>query len=513
MTAPTAREAPRMREPVARRPLPGHVPVLVVGAGMGGMAVSHGLAEAGIEHWLIERAGDVGGTWRDNTYPGCACDIPSRLYSLSFAPNPNWTRLYPSQPEIQAYLRGVADEMGLAERTSFGTELVAADFDRAAGVWRVATSAGSLTADLLVSATGGLSYPRAPEVSGLGSFPGPVMHTAAWRPEVELAGKRVAVVGTGASAIQVIPEIAREAEQVVVFQRTPAWVMPRDDRAVGEREQRRMREHPEVQRISRGGEYLAREVQVFALAHAGLMLRLAERRALRVLAERVPDPDLRRRLTPDYRLGCKRVLLSDDYYPAMNRPNVTLASGLAAVNGSTLVDSLGREFEADVVVLATGFEVIPPPVAQLVRGVEPGVTLGDRWTSDSQPGAYKGTTTAGFPNLFWILGPNTGLGGNSVVYMIESQVPYVVQGAREALERGPMMVRSEAQRTYQEKIRQQMKSTVWATGGCKSWYLDARGEVAALWPRATWRFRRDLLKFDLENYIPVFSMAKGPVQP
>ncbi len=504
---------PPNRARTTPRPLPRHVPVLIVGTGFGGLAVSHGLSEAGIEHWLIERAADVGGTWRDNRYPGCACDIPSRLYSLSFAPNPDWTRLYPSQPEIERYLHGVAADLGVDERTSFETELTSADFDATQGIWRISTSRGELTADVLVSATGGLSYPRAPEVSGLGSFPGPVMHTAAWRPEVELAGKRVAVVGTGASAIQVIPEVAKVAAEVLVFQRTPAWVLPREDRAVGERERRRMREHPEAQRLARGAEYLTREVQVFAMAHAGRLLRVAERRARRVMAEQVPDPELRRRLTPTYRLGCKRVLLSDDYYPAMSAPHVRLADGLEAVNGSTLVDAAGREFEADVIILATGFDVVPPPVAKAVRGLREGLTLADQWTSAALPGAYKGTTTPGFPNLFWILGPNTGLGGNSVVYMIEAQVPYVVGGVKAALERGPMSVRRDVQRAYQARIQHQMRTTVWATGGCTSWYLDDRGQVAALWPRATWRFRNELRSFDADAYEPVVTAPRDTTNP
>jgi cation diffusion facilitator CzcD-associated flavoprotein CzcO len=386
-----------------------------------------------------------------------------------------------------------------------------ATWDDDAGRWRVETTAGTWTADALVAAPGGLSEPSIPDVPGIESFAGTTMHTARWDHGVELEGKRVAVVGTGASAIQVVPEIAPIAEHLTVLQRTPPWVVPHRDRPITAAERRIYRRVPALQRLVRTGVYWMRELLVPGLVHKPGLMKGVERLARRHLATQVPDPELRRRLTPDYRIGCKRILPSNKWYPALSRDDVTVVTeSLQEVRPNAVVAADGSVHEVDVIIFATGFHVTDLPIADLVRGRD-GRTLGDVWQGSMQ--AYRGTAVAGFPNLFFVVGPNTGLGHNSIVVMIESQLTYIMDALRTMRERGAarVEVRPEVQEAYNTELQQRLRGTVWNTGGCSSWYLDASGRNTTIWPDFTWRFRLDLRQFDAGAY--VLSPAGEPSPP
>jgi cation diffusion facilitator CzcD-associated flavoprotein CzcO len=480
--------------------LPARVDVAVVGSGFAGIGMAVRLKELGIEDFVVlERAGDVGGTWRDNTYPGCQCDVPSHLYSLSFAPNPRWSRTFSLQAEIHGYLRRVAEDFGVLPHVRFGSDVISAAWDEDAGRWRIATASGELEARVVVSGVGALSEPAIPRLPGLESFQGAAFHSAAWDHGHDLTGERLAVVGTGASSIQFVPRIRRQVASLTLFQRTAPWVMPHPDRSLSALEHRLYRALPWAQRLMRGGIYWARESFVTAFMHPRLM-RAGERIALRHLAKQVPDPELRRKLTPGYRMGCKRVLLSNDYFPALQAPNVDVVTdAIAEVREHSIVTAGGTEHEVDTIIFGTGFHVTDMPFAERVRGRE-GRTLAEAWAGSMQ--AHNGTTIAGFPNLFMLLGPNTGLGHNSVVFMIEAQIAYVA-GALEAMrERGASVaeVTREAQAASNAEIQERLRGTVWNTGGCASWYLDEHGRNSTIWPGFTWPFKRRTLRFDAESY-------------
>ena len=349
--------------------------------------------------------------------------MPSHLYSFSYAPNPAWSRSFSPQPEIRRYLEDVTDDYGLRRHIRFGTEVNEARWDAVAARWRLSTSWGALSADVLVSAAGPLSAPALPDVSGLDTFPGEVFHSARWNHDYDLAGQRVAVVGTGASAIQIVPAIQPAVSQLTLFQRTPAWIMPRRDHRISGPEHWLYRHVPVTQRLARMALHVSREALVGAFTRRPARMRAAQRLALAHLTRSVPDPDLRRALTPDYVMGCKRILLSSDFYPALARPGVRLVtSGLAKVDGSTLIAQDGTATEADVLILATGFHAIDMPLAARIYGRD-GVTLARAWGDDMR--ALRGTSVAGFPNLCLIIGPNTGLGHNSMIHIIEAQVGYL----------------------------------------------------------------------------------------
>jgi cation diffusion facilitator CzcD-associated flavoprotein CzcO len=485
----------------AAAPLPAHVRVAIIGAGFGGLGAGIRLREAGRTDFVIlERASSVGGTWRDNTYPGCACDVPSHLYSFSFAPNPAWSRSFSRQPEIRRYLEQVTDSSRVRGHIRFGAEVTEARWDPGRACWQLRTTRGDLTADVLISAAGPLSEPVIPDLPGLGSFPGEVFHSARWNHDCDLAGKRVAVVGTGASAIQIVPEIQPVVARLVLFQRTPAWVLPRRDRRISRAEQWLYRHLPPAQRLARLGIYVGRESTVGAFTRRPALLRAAQRMALRNLAAAVPDPQLRARLTPSYVMGCKRILLSSDFYPALTRPNAeVVASGLAKVDGPVVTAQDGSSREVDVIIFATGFHTVDMPIAERVFGAE-GRSLAETWRDDMR--ALRGTTVAGFPNLCLVIGPNTGLGHNSMVYIIESQVSYILDYL-DALDRAgaaALETRPAAQDRWCAEVQQRMGSTVWATGGCVSWYLNAAGRNPTLWPASTLRFRQQTRRVDLREY-------------
>jgi cation diffusion facilitator CzcD-associated flavoprotein CzcO len=490
-------------EPAADRPT--EVGIVVVGTGFGGLGAAIKLREAGFEDLVVlERAGSVGGTWRANTYPGCACDVPSNLYSFSFAPNPSWTHGFSSQPEIRGYLERVADRCGLRPLIRFDTTVLDSRWDPSARRWRLNTSRGELTARILIGATGPLADPAVPDIPGIADFPGPVLHTGAWDDGVDLTGKRVAVIGTGASAIQLVPAIADRVSELTLFQRTPAWVMARRDRTLTSAEHWLYRHLPATQKAARLGLYLSREATVGAFTKHPQVLRRAQALAKRNLTKAIADPDLRARLTPDYVMGCKRVLLSDTYYPALAGPNTTLIdSGLARVEGNTLISSDGRNAEVDVLAFATGFHPTDLPVAEHIYNGD-GRSLAEVWAGDMN--ALRGTTVSGFPNMCFVIGPNTGLGHNSMVHIIESQLSYIVSYVKELRDlessgRTPVLdARPEAQRRWNGAVAKRMERTVWSTGGCVSWYQNAAGRNPTLWPASTITFRRATRRIDAAEY-------------
>ncbi|WP_438303671.1 flavin-containing monooxygenase [Streptomyces sp. HUAS TT11] len=490
-----------------------HVRVAVIGSGFGGLGAAVRLRREGITDFVVlERAGGVGGTWRDNRYPGCACDVPSHLYSFSFAPHPDWPRTFSGQEHIRAYLEHVTDVFRLRPHIRFDSEVELMRWDAERLHWAIGTSSGDLTADVVVSATGPLSDPRIPDIPGLDSFPGTVFHSARWDHEYDLRDKRVAMIGTGASAIQIVPSIQPEVAKLTLFQRTPPWVMPRVDRAISGFERGLHRALPFTTQLRRGLLWGIREMQVQAFTKHPDELGFVERLAKRNMARAIKDPALRAKLTPDYRIGCKRILLSSSYYPALTRPNVdVVASGLAEVRGSTLVAADGTETEADAIIFGTGFHVTDMPIAERVVGAD-GRTLAETWKNGMA--ALRGATAAGFPNWMTIIGPNTGLGNSSMILMIESQLNYLadyvrqldVLGGRVALDARPQAVEN-----WNDRVQERMKRTVWNTGGCTSWYLDARGRNTTIWPGTTSEFRGATRRVDLAEYEVL--RAAGAAEP
>jgi cation diffusion facilitator CzcD-associated flavoprotein CzcO len=492
-------------------PLPAEAEVVVIGGGFSGLGAAIGLLRDGVRDVVVlERDDEVGGTWWANTYPGCACDIPSNLYSFSFAPNPDWTRTYSRQPEIAAYLRRVAGDFGVRDRVRTGCTATSAEWEDGAARWRVETTRGPIHARVLVAAAGPLAAPRWPDVPGLDRFAGRLFHSSGWDHGYDLRGRRVAVVGTGASAIQFVPEIAPLVDRLHVLQRTPPWVIPHHVRDTTALERRLYRAVPALQKLARGGIYAGREALVLGLAKRPELMELLERAVRGHLRRAVPDPDLRRRATPSYMLGCKRILPSNDWYPALARPNVELvADRLAAVDADAVITGGGRRIEVDAIICGTGFHVTDMPIAALVRG-RAGRTLEEVW--QGSPRAHLGTTVPGFPNLFILPGPNTGLGHSSLVYMIESQVAYVVRALRVMRAHGlaALEVRPEAATAWTARLDARSARTVWMTG-CSSWYLDAAGRNAVLWPDFTFRFRRRLRRFDPAEYELRPAVAAPPV--
>src|SRR4051812_175512 len=473
------------------------VSIAIVGSGFSGLGLALRLRQEGIEDFVVLERGDgVGGTWHFNTYPGCACDVPSHLYSFSFAPNPGWSRTYSRQPEIRAYLERVAERVMANVRLN--CEVQGAAFSGAS--WAIETSQGPVNANVLVSGTGPLVEPRLPDFPGLESFAGPAFHSARWDHEADLKGKRVASIGTGASAIQYVPAIAPDVEQLYVIQRTPPWVMPHSARPISRWERRLFKALPIAQRALRGGIYAARELLVLGFVKQPKAMKLLEKVGRRHMGAALQDPQLIAKATPGYTVGCKRILPSNDWYPALARENVELVTeGVTEVRPRSIVLADGRELEVDALIFGTGFQVIDMPVGRLVRGRD-GRTLADVW--DGSPRAHLGCTVPGFPNLFILLGPNTGLGHSSMVYMIESQIAFVLDALRTMRARGAdtVEVRPEAEARFHAEVQRRMQGTVWNTG-CTSWYQDAKGNNPTLWPDWTWRFRRRTAHLNPSEYV------------
>ena len=466
------------------------VSVAVVGAGFGGVGAAAMLRRAGFRDVTVfERGERIGGVWHHNTYPGAACDVPSHLYEFSFAPNPRWSRRYAPQAEIQAYIEEVARSEGVLDRIRLRTEVVGAAWDGERRKWQLQTSGGTHEADVLLTACGQLSVPRAPAIDGLETFDGPVFHTARWRHDVPLAGKRVAVIGTGCSAIQVVPAIASEVAQLDVYQRSPGWTMPRMDFAYSERAKRAFARFPALQRLDRQANFAFHNFGALAMTGRSWLLPPFRAIGRRQINGAIEDPELRRAVTPTDEFGCKRVMLTDDWYPALARDNVALVTEpIGAITPDGVELASGAVRPADVIVLATGFATHGFVAPMEITGAG-GKLLGDVWSE--VPRAYLGLSVPDFPNMFLIYGPNTNGGTGSVVYTIEAGVTHVIAALRE-LERmrcETIEVRPAAADAFDRELRAALRRTVWHAG-CRNWYVDEQGNDPNQWPWLWSTYRR-----------------------
>jgi cation diffusion facilitator CzcD-associated flavoprotein CzcO len=480
-----------------------HLRMVVIGAGFSGLCVASRLRERGEEDFVVlERGESVGGVWRDNLYPGVACDVPSHLYSLSFAPNPEWDRAFSPGAQIKDYLESVVRNRGLRPWISLREELLDSVWDDNVKAWRIVTSERRLSADVLISCAGPLTEPVFPDVPGLDCFRGKTFHTSRWDHEHDLAGEHVAVVGTGASAVQVVPEIQPRVGRLVVFQRTPGWVVARPDREILEKEKRVLRTFPQLVRLYRLGQFTVRDLVNYRMIRRNRVLRrYLENTSRRLLEQHVGDPELRAKLTPDYEIGCKRVLITNDFYPALAKPNVELiASAVREVRAGSLVAEDGTEREVDTIIFATGFETSESPILSRIRDRD-GRSIDEVW--HGRPRFHRATTIAGFPNFFNLCSAGTGSGHGSMIWKAESQTAYVMDGLRVMRERNlsSFEVRHDAQDRYMRWVGEDLDRTVWARGGCRSWYLDDGGRPSLMWPRTMWGFRRMLRRFDVEHYL------------
>jgi cation diffusion facilitator CzcD-associated flavoprotein CzcO len=476
------------------------VRVAVIGAGMSGIGAAIHMRRAGIEDFVVlERGSEPGGTWRDNTYPGCTCDVPTALYSYSFAPKPDWSRAFAPQEEIRRYLLDVAAEHGVADRIRCNADVLDAEWDEVGRRWRVQTSAGDYAARVLVSATGPWSEPVIPEIPGLESFEGKVFHSSRWDHEHDLDGARVAAIGSGASAVQFVPEIQPRVGSLTVFQRTAHWVLPKADRPLGRRTQALFRRWPATQRALRGGIYGTAEILGVATRNPRLLAPL-QAAGLRHLRRSVPDPELRRILTPSYTIGCKRLLFSNEWYQALCRPNVDVVPhAVEEVRPHGILGADGVERAADTIILGTGFTITDLPIAARVRGRE-GRSLEQTWRGS--PTGYLGSVVHGFPNFFILLGPNIGNGHSSAFVLSETQIGYMI-GALRAMSRRNLAgveVREDVQERFNVEVQSRLAGTVWNAGGCMSYYLDANGRNSTMFPGSTFELRRRLGRFDLADY-------------
>jgi cation diffusion facilitator CzcD-associated flavoprotein CzcO len=477
--------------------------VLIIGAGFSGLGMGIKLLEAGMNSFLIiEKSADIGGTWWDNRYPGCACDIPSHLYSFSFEPSTDWTRMYPGQQEIHAYLKRCVEKYKLSPYIRLNTRFQEAVWDEAAGEWHATTQDGArIRARVLVSGMGALHVPHYPEINGLDRFNGPAFHSSSWDHGVDLAGKNVAVIGTGASAIQFVPQIAPRVGKLHLFQRTPPWIVPRLDFAFTEKWKRRFRSIPLTRWALRQFIFWRQEFRVLGFLGNETIRKKAEVIAHRHRERQVEDPKIRAALTPNYQLGCKRVLVSDDYYPTLNRSNVELVTErIAEVREHSIVTQDGMERPIDVLIYGTGFRATEPLIGCRIVG-RGSVEIHDAW--GKRMSAYLGVTVTGFPNLFMLLGPNTGLGHNSVVLMIEAQVRYAMNCLKlmNRSKHRVIEVRADSQQRFVDEIYRRMGGTVWLSGGCHSWYQDqTTGEITTLWPGSVIAYLRRTRAVSASDY-------------
>ncbi|MFN5703768.1 MAG: flavin-containing monooxygenase [Gammaproteobacteria bacterium] len=464
--------------------------VLIIGTGFGGLGMAIQLQKSGISDFmLLEKADAIGGTWRDNSYPGAACDVPSHLYSYSFEPKIDWSSKFAPQAEIHAYMQHCVDKYGLAKHVRLRSEVISAAFDEAAGLWRVTLDNGEeLAAPVLISACGQLNQPAYPALPGIDQFQGQAFHSARWRHDIDLSGKRVAVIGTGASAIQFVPQIQPKVAQLRLFQRSPAYVLAKPDRHYRTWELALMRRMPWLQVIDRGFEYLYHEVRGLAFISMPWLMKVYRFSFERHLNKYIRDPHLRAQLQPDYPMGCKRILISNDFYPALARPNVNvISSAISHVSADAIITADGREHPCDVLIYGTGFTATDFLAPMRIRGLG-GLELNQAWQDGAE--AYKGISVNGFPNLFILYGPNTNLGHNSIIYMLESQFRYVlgclsllrVQNARY------MDVKAPVQQRFNQRIQLRSHRTIWEQG-CTSWYKTASGKSTNNWPGYTITYR------------------------
>ena len=478
-------------------------PIVIIGTGFSGIGMGVMLKQAGIDSFtILEKAGDIGGTWRDNAYPGAACDVPSHLYSFSFEPKPDWTRAYSPQQEIQEYLRHCVAKYDLAKHIRFHAEVTGAEFDESSGTWTVRVAGGEpLRARAVVLGNGALSIPSMPEIPGLEEFGGKTFHSARWDHEYDLEGKTVAVVGTGASAIQFVPEIAPKTGKLHLFQRTPPWILPKPDRAMSDREKWLFAKIPFLRRLHRAWIYWTHELRALGFIVDPRIMKLLEKLAKRYIGSIVKDPELRAKLTPSYTMGCKRILISNDYYQAVARENVEVVTdGIERVTQDGVVTKDGRERKVDAIICGTGFTATDylAPLRLIGRG---GKNLNDVLQQNGE--SHLGITVSGFPNLYLLMGPNTGLGHNSMIFMIETQAGYALQGIRRLREQNLayLDVRADVQQASTERVQAKLAATVWSSG-CQSWYLKD-GKNATLWPSFTFAYWWQARKLDPSHFAAV----------
>ncbi len=485
---------------------------LIIGTGFGGLATAYFLKQAGeTDFMILERKGDVGGVWRDNSYPGCACDVQSHLYSFSFAPNPDWSRHFSPQAEIYAYLKRCARDFDLLPHVRFHQDVINMTWLEASGEWLVQTHQAEFRARHVVGAFGSLSDPAIPQLPGLDDFQGEVFHSASWPKDFDPKGKRIAVIGTGASALQFIPAIQPDVAQLHLFQRTPPWVMPRHDGPISTVTRHAYRRLPLLQKAERMRIYSQREVFVLGFMNPQLM-KQSQKTAIKHLHSAVKDPVLRQKLTPDYTLGCKRILISNTYYPALTQSNVNVIdSGIQQVAANAVIGKDGIAREVDAIIFGTGFQTKDLPFAHHVHDGK-GHTLADVWAGS--PKAYMGTTIHGFPNLYLLHGPNIGLGHTSVIYMLEAQAEHIVGVIKLADQKGYDIIEptAQAQQHFVDQIEHNMKGTVWVAGGCNSWYLDSTGRNSSLWPSFTFRFRNLATSIKAQDYQGRRTLDQGTAQ-
>lgn len=480
-----------------------HHKIIIIGSGFSGLGMAIKLKESGERDFIVlEKEQGVGGTWRVNHYPGCACDVPSHLYSFSFEANPKWSRMFAPQQEIKAYLEQCARKYGILPHVRLGTEVSGMRWDDARKLWRIRTQGGkNYTASIVVSGMGGLAIPAYPNVKGLEHFQGKMFHSQQWDHAYDLNGKRVAVIGTGASAIQFVPHVQKQAAHLDLYQRTAPWIMPKPDRAMTWVEKNLFQRFPAAQRALRDGIYWALESRVLAFVINPRLMAIAKRQALQHIRKQIKNPELRKKVTPDYTIGCKRILMSDEYYPALDSPNVdVITTGIREVRANAIVTVDGIERPVDAIIFGTGFKATDPVPPGVIFGRD-GLDLGELWKNG--PEAYKGTAVAGFPNLFFLMGPNTGLGHNSMVYMIESQIAYVLDALKTLREKQltSIEVAQKAQDSFNAGIQSKMTGTVWSAGGCQSLYIHpVSGKNVTLWPGFTWQFRQQTRRFDAGAY-------------
>lgn len=486
---------------------------LVVGAGFTGLGSAIKLRQAGVEDIIIVERGDtVGGTWRDNTYPGVACDIPSLLYSFSFVKNPSWSRTYPKGAEIRAHIHDLTDQHGLRPLIKFNTDVTGLSFDENVGIWTVTTKQRKrFRARTVVLASGPLADHKLPEIRGIDTYQGHKIHSAAWDHDYDVTGKRVGVVGTGASAVQIIPELVKTAEFVKVFQRTPGWVLPRLDIPMPTAVQELFAKVPATQEIARQALFWGHEASAAALVWDTPMSRLVARLGKAHLRRQVKDRWMRRQLTPDFMPGCKRMLVSSDYYPALQRDNCKLIDWpIATLSPVGIRTSDGVEHHLDAIVFATGYDVhlSGPPFPVTGLG---GRSLQQEWAGHAE--AYKSVSAHGFPNLFFMTGPNSGPGHNSLLVFVEGQIDYAVAGITTILGKNLryLDVRADAQRRYNTRIQQRLTTTTWMSG-CTSWYLTADGFNASMYPGFATQYRRQMREIQLDDYDAAHAGSEsGPV--
>ncbi|CAA6827839.1 MAG: Cyclohexanone monooxygenase (EC [uncultured Aureispira sp.] len=477
----------------------------IIGGGFGGLGIGIRLKKENRDSFIIfERAEEVGGTWRDNTYPGCGCDIPSHLYSYSFELNPNWSRGYSKQPEILAYMIACKKKYALDAHIRYNATITKAVFHEQEGYWELTDQAGKVTlVENVIAAIGPFNVPNIPKFKGLESFEGASFHSSQWDHTVDLKNKRVAVIGTGASAVQVVPGIVSEVEHLSLFQRTAPWILPKDDFEVSSFSKKINRTFPFIQKLRRLGIYWFFEYSGRALFRENSTRKMIRKLAQDHLEKQVPDEVLRKKLTPNYEIGCKRRLPSDEFYPALMQKNVAVVcDSIQEITPKGIVDSKGVLHEVDVIIYATGFHVADFRGKNLEVIGRGGLNLFENWT-EKVPEAYYGTAVSGFPGLLFVLGPNTGLGHNSQLHVMESQFNYII-GYLNELDKLPtayLDVKPSAQKEFNDAIQTKLKGMVWSSGGCTSWYLKDSGHNSTLWPGYTVTYRwktRKIIRNDFE---------------